>query len=32
VDTLSLAMTLKDNPDERIGAAIDELLDHVWED
>jgi len=25
-------MTLKDNPDERIGAAIDELLDHVWED
>lgn len=32
VDTLSLAMALKDNLDERIETAIDELLDKVWED
>lgn len=32
VDALSLAMALKDNPDERIEAAVDELLDYIWED
>ncbi|MFV0363375.1 MAG: hypothetical protein ACK5LL_09865 [Suipraeoptans sp.] len=32
IDVLSLVMTFKDNLDERIEAAIDELLNKVWED
>ena len=32
VDRLSLAITLQDDPDERIEAAIDEMLIKLWEE
>ena len=30
VDELSLALSLKDNEDERVQDAVDEMLDNVW--
>lgn len=32
VDSLSLIMSLKENTDERIEGAIDEVLENVWEE
>ena len=32
VDRLSLALALKDNSDERIEEAVEEMLQHVWRD
>jgi hypothetical protein len=31
VDTLSLAMALKDNQDERVKEALDKTLNQIWE-
>ena len=30
VDALSLALTLKDDTDERVEQAVEELLSEVW--
>ncbi len=32
VDSLSLAMTLKDKPDERVESAVEEMLNDIWRD
>lgn len=30
VDVLSLALALKEDPDERVEAAIEEMLENLW--